>query len=158
MMGEINLGLDVTKDMEKALPEHSPVKMSPFHHQCAYPWWWWCLVAVVGPVLVPLRLISLIVVFLANWTLARIALTAAPETRPLAGWRRTLQTAGFTGLHLLVTCMGVVVRTSGHQADRGDCPILVVAPHSTLVDWAVCGVARASPVAKVGRGPSSLEL
>ena len=66
--------------------------------------------------------------------MARIALTAVSETRPLAGWRRTLQTVGFTGLHLLATCMGVVVRTSGHQADRTDSPILVVAPHSTFFD------------------------
>ena len=111
---------------------------------------------VVGPVLVPVRLILLLLLLLLHWTLGRIGLAGLSqeeeESLPLSGWRKVCQDLGFGVLNLIVSCLGVVVKTVGHQATHQDAPVLVVAPHSTLVDWLVCGRARASPVAKAELG------
>ena len=44
--------------------------------------------------------------------------------------------------------MGVRVSERGRQAGREEAPLLVAAPHSTLLDWMVFPVTRTSVVAK----------
>ena len=48
----------------------------------------------------------------------------------------------------LILLLGVIIRTKGVQASRADAPVLVAAPHSTILDWVLISLTRSCPVAK----------
>ena len=108
-----------------------------------------------GPVLVPLRLLLTLLTFLLSYTVSAIALAGRPEDMddtPLESWRKVLREAVFlmfrspprtndkdrTGNTLcrgLVFCLGIMVRVTGTPVPAQEAPLLVAAPHHTLLDW-----------------------
>ena len=119
------------------------------HHNLSL--WWKLLVILTGPVLLPVRLLLITLLVIFSYVCAKIALIGGGpsiESRPLRSWRRVLQSVVFWSVRSLSLAMGVVVRRRGTQAGPREAPLLVAAPHSTLLDWIVFPVTKSSVVAK----------
>ncbi|XP_041077795.1 lysophosphatidylcholine acyltransferase 2 [Polyodon spathula] len=101
--------------------------------------------ALVGSILVPMRVLCLTVLLVLSWPLAAIATLCSPTkgtSQPIKGWRRYLG-------HAVVSCvgraffffMGFRVTVKGKRVSSKEAPILAVAPHSSFFDGIVCVVA-----------------
>eukprot|EP00092_Neocalanus_flemingeri_P008131 GFUD01008771.1.p1 GENE.GFUD01008771.1~~GFUD01008771.1.p1 ORF type:complete len:436 (+),score=90.14 GFUD01008771.1:42-1310(+) len=132
--------------VEQAEETHS---IDPWTHIQSFPCWWVVLVSLVGPVLLPLRMLCLFIIFITSYITAKLGLAGlAVNDQPLTGWRWFLQRFVFVNVKIIGGCLGIWVVKKGKQALAKDAPILVVAPHSTFVDWLVVGHTHSSPVAK----------
>ena len=125
--------------------------MNPWVSHHPLPLWWKILVMFTGPILIPIRLLLMLLFISFSYICARIALFGGGErleSEPLRSWRRTLQSVVFFTSRCVSLAMGVRVSERGRQAGREEAPLLVAAPHSTLLDWMVFPVTRTSVVAK----------
>ena len=131
--------------------EEGETEVNPWVADHPLPLWWKLLVILTGPILLPVRLLLMLLIISFSYICARIALLGGGgrlETQPLRSWRKTLQSLVFFNIRCLSVAMGVLVRQRGRQAGREEAPLLVAAPHSTLLDWLVFPVTRSSVVAK----------
>ena len=140
---------DSRVDLSEDCEEETEVNPWVAHHPL--PLWWKVLVIFTGPILLPLRLLLMLLILSFSYISARVALLGGDrrlESQPLRSWRRILQSLVFFNIRCLSLAMGVLVRQKGRQVDREEAPLLVAAPHSTLLDWMVFPVTRSSVVAK----------
>ena len=131
--------------------EQDETEVNPWVADHPLPLWWKLLVILTGPILLPVRLLLMLLIISFSYICARIALLGGGgrlETQPLRSWRKILQSLVFFNIRCLSLAMGVLVRQRGRQAGREEAPLLVAAPHSTLLDWLVFPVTRSSVVAK----------
>jgi len=113
------------------------------------PLWWWLTAITIGPILLMLRLISLAVLLVLSFILVKLALLGNFDLdQPLVGWRRNAQSLLHLLIRLATLSMGVWVKINGNQESPSKAPLLVVAPHTTIIDSIVIGAARATAVAK----------
>jgi len=137
---EINIVIEETKETNS---------IDPWTHKGNFPCWWLTLVLIFGPLLLLMRIICLFIIFSVSYIMAKIGLAGlGANDQPLTGWRWYLQQFIFVNFKLVGACLGVWVVKKGKQASAQDAPLLVVAPHSTFVDWLVVGHTKSSPVAK----------
>ena len=123
--------------------------IDPWTHNQSFPCWWIILALVIGPVLLPLRVLALFLVCSVSYGASRIGLTCLHTTdQPFTGWRKYVQRFVFFTVRLAGRCLGVWMVRRGDQASVEDAPVIVVAPHSTILDWLAMGHTRSSPVAK----------
>ena len=126
-------------------------EVNPWVADHPLPLWWKVCVILTGPILLPLRLLLMLLIISFSYLCARIALLGGGgrlERKPLRSWRRILQSLVFFNLRSLGVAMGVLVRRRGRQVGREEAPLLVAAPHSTLIDWLVFPWTRSSVLAK----------
>ena len=103
----------------------------------------------------PLRLLLTLLTFLLSYTVSALALAGRSEDMddtPLEAWRSVLreavflmfrsapglmtgEQAGNTLCRGLVLCLGIMVRVTGTPVPAQEAPLLVAAPHHTLIDW-----------------------
>ena len=144
-----NTNPDSRLELSEGGEEESEVNPWVAHHPL--PLWWKVLVMFTGPILIPIRLLLMLLFISFSYICARIALFGGGErleSEPLRSWRRTLQSVVFFTSRCVSLAMGVRVSERGRQAGREEAPLLVAAPHSTLLDWMVFPVTRTSVVAK----------
>jgi len=123
--------------------------IDPWTHNQRFPCWWIILALVFGPVLLPLRLLALFLVCSVSYGASKIGVACLETTdQPLTGWRKCVQRFVFFTVRLAGRCLGVWMVKRGDQASVEDAPVIVVAPHSTILDWLAMGHTRSSPVAK----------
>ena len=129
--------------------ENKPETVDPWSYKAKFPIWWIVLVMFVGPILLPIRLLGLIFLWIVSYITSRAGLACLPTSeKPLTGWRKTCQNVVFLTIRLVGGCLGVWVVKRGTQAKSEEAPLIVVAPHSTFIDWLAVGHTKASPVAK----------
>ena len=140
----------IKEDTEIDLSDEKEEGPSPWVAKNKFPWWWKITVVVIGPLLLVLRLIFILLSFLISYLISVLSLASCstnqntPPSRLQSLARQTIITI-FRGL---IYTLGVIVRTKGSQATSDEAPILVAAPHSTILDWIVIAVTRSCPVAK----------
>ena len=138
-----------TNKQTKVDIENNPDTIDPWTYKAKFPIWWIVLVIFVGPILLPLRLLGLIFLWVVSFVTSRVGLCFLPTSdMPLTGWRKTCQDVVFLTIRLGGGCLGVWVVKRGTKAKTGEAPLIVVAPHSTFIDWLAVGHTKASPVAK----------
>jgi len=119
------------------------------HRHERLPCWWWLTALTLGPILLILRLVALAGLLLSSFLLVKLALLGNVNLdQPLVGWRRRAQSLLHLLIRLATLSIGVWVKTSGTQESPSKAPLLVVAPHTTIIDSIVIGAARATAVAK----------
>ena len=123
--------------------------IDPWTHKGKFPFWWVLLVIIFGPILLPLRSLCLFIICSVSYITAKIGLLGlGTNDQPLIGWRKLFQQFVFFNVRLIGGCLGVWVVKKGKLASAKDAPLIVVAPHSTFIDWLVLGHTKSSPVAK----------
>ena len=125
--------------------------VNPWVVQHNLPLWWKLLVILTGPILLPVRLVLIVLLILFSYICAKIGLIGSDsslEAKPLRSWRKFLQSLVFLSMRGVSLAMGVIIRRRGRQARPEEAPLLVAAPHSTLIDWLLFPVTRSSVVAK----------
>lgn len=105
--------------------------------------------------LAPLRLIITLLIIVTTYLVAFIGMIGLSnqqlEQRRLTGWRSVLQDWIYRLFRAALFVMGVhTIRVRGKQASFENSPILVGAPHSSIIDMVPLIVSRSIPVAKVG--------
>jgi len=123
--------------------------VDPWRYERSFPCWWVVLVLIVGPVLLPLRILFIFIIVSVSYLMAKIGLIGLDtDDQPLIGWRKCIQRILFLNIKLVGGCIGIWMIKKGKQASAKDAPILAVAPHSTFLDWLAVGHTKSSPVAK----------
>lgn len=148
-MENTNTKTDARLELSEGCEEETEV--NPWVAQHPLPLWWKLLVILTGPILLPIRLLLMLLFISFSYICARIALLGGSEkleSQPLRSWRRILQSLVFFNSRCVSLAMGVIVTQKGCQASREEAPLLVAAPHCTLLDWVVFPVTRSSVVAK----------
>jgi len=117
-------------------------EVDPFRHRIKMSKFQWAWTYVLGAVLVPLRLVSIVVIVLLAWVSAKITLMGVSDeylqTTPLRGWRKYGKNfAEFMGRLACMACGLLSVEVRGERADPSEAPVLVCAPHSTYFDGLV---------------------
>ena len=109
----------------------------------------YCLCA---PVLVPIRLVSLLVVLLLACLWCKLALintnSQSRKLKPFTGCRRYLQDVMYYIGLALCYLQGYRFEIKGHLVARDEAPILVLAPHMSVHDLCVVALCKASLMAR----------
>jgi len=147
---EKKMEVEVGMDREKEVEVEKGIDIDPWNYSHGrLPCWWWLTALTLGPILLIFRVIALAGLLLFSFLLVKLALLGNVDLdQPLIGWRRRAQSLLHLLIRLATLSMGVWVKTSGTQESPSKAPLLVVAPHTTIVDSIVIGAARATAVAK----------
>ena len=105
--------------------------------------------------LAPLRLYCIFNLLCLTWFVAKIGLlcTNVRQTneKPFSGWRKVLQVFIRKVFRAVFFCMGFhSIKISGEKSSKEKAPILVCAPHATIVDAIAVFASGSVPVAKQG--------
>lgn len=135
-------------EREKEVQVEKVVDVWSYNH-AKLPCWWWLAAITLGPILLVLRLLVIAVLVINSFILVKLALLGNVDLdQPLLGWRRLAQSLLHLQIRLATISAGIWVKTKGKREDASKAPLLVVAPHSTIIDTIVIGEARATVVAK----------
>ena len=105
--------------------------------------------------LAPLRLYCIFNLLCLTWFVAKIGLLCTnnkkTNEKPFSGWRRVLQIFIRKVFRAVFFCMGFhSIKISGEKSSKEKAPILVCAPHATIVDAIAVFASGSVPVAKQG--------
>jgi len=127
--------------------------LDPFEHKLSLGFWQSLKIALMSVTLAPLKLVTATTCFLLAWLVARIGLCGTStyiESRPLTGWRRRGQDLCFWLARAMFFSAGVLwVKTKGRKESSAVAPMMVCAPHSTLLDTLVGAVTKCCPLTKI---------
>jgi len=136
------------KDTNINVVDENENTINPWIVKHQFPFWWKCVVIFLGPPLLVSRTFVILISLIVSYILTIIALIGHNHEEPFSSWRNLLRKAGFMIFRCLIFCMGIIVNKKGKQVTVEEAPILVVAPHSTILDWVSIAVTRACPLAK----------
>ena len=104
--------------------------------------------------LAPLRLYCIFNLLSLTWFVSKVGLlctNAKTKEKPFSGWRRVLQVCIRKVFRAVFFCMGFhTIKISGVKSSKEKAPILVCAPHATIVDAIAVFASGSVPVAKQG--------
>merc|ERR1712106_1220895 len=84
--------------------------------------------------LVPIRFVVGLSALTMAWAVSCIGLINIDQSKPISGWRKSLQkVSAFLG-RICCRCCGFSVTLTGVRASKSEAPVLVVAPHSSFFD------------------------
>ncbi|XP_065575073.1 lysophosphatidylcholine acyltransferase-like [Artemia franciscana] len=114
------------------------LQTNPFRHRINLSIYDKVKMFISSIVLFPLRVIGVATCLVTSYSIASIGLLGVSEeelkSKPMQGWRRTLQAIVSKIMVGLFYCSGFRVRVKGRQAMTREAPILVLAPHSSVYD------------------------
>lgn len=84
--------------------------------------------------LVPLRFLVAGLSLTLAWAVSCVGLVGLDNSRPVSGWRKSLQWVTCMLGRVCCMCMGFNVTKTGTQVTASEAPVLIVAPHSTFFD------------------------
>lgn len=109
-------------------------RRNPFTYEPNFNWWEKTKM-FFGIVVIPVRLFFATFFLFMIWALAKIAILGHDINKPMSCWRRTIFAPSTLFCRLLLFSCGIVwISTKGKRAKRKDAPIIVCAPHSTVLD------------------------
>jgi len=140
----------INHQREIDLNDNNEEVSSPWVVKHKFPCWWVVLIIVFGPVLLILRLILIFLSLMISYVISNLSLVSccSNQNSPPTCFISFIRHSVILIFRCLILLLGVIIRTKGVRASRADAPVLVAAPHSTILDWVLISLTRSCPVAK----------
>ena len=139
--------MEVNDSEKEKLNKNHEEENDPFRVRLKFSTIDWIKMIAVGVTLMPIKVICTFLPLGIAWVVASIGMIGLDTSKPITGWRKTLQKlVGFLG-RISMFCLGFhYVKHTGRQCSKDEAPVLVVAPHSSFfhVLVIVCALCRIS--------------
>ena len=133
--------------------------VDPFYHKTTFNTCQLIKMCVMSLTIAPIRFVSIFLLTALANLVSWIGMMGLSEielaTKPLQGWRQMLQTLVIFILRSCFFCMGIHwIKIVGQKADRSEAPILVGAPHASILDVLAIITSNSVPIcqSKVQKG------
>ena len=133
--------------------------VDPFYHKTTFNTCQLIKMCVMSLTIAPIRFVSIFLLTALANLVSWIGMIGLSEielaTKPLLGWRQMLQTLVIFILRSCFFCMGIHwIKIVGQKADRSEAPILVGAPHASILDVLAIITSNSVPIcqSKVQKG------
>jgi len=137
---EVFEGGDVVKDVGFKVSDENKEKredklgVDPFYVRLLFSPLDYFKMIVVLVFLVPIRFVVALTALTLAWAVSCVGLVNIDQTKPITGWRKTLQKISCFLGRVCCRCCGFSVTMTGIRASKAEAPVLVAAPHSSFFD------------------------